>query len=110
MPKDYGANRIKRSGTFLILLSMISLLLTLSGCGNQRRVNVVGHGGGLVRRGAARRGNGHSYRSVFRGRIITDANGNYGFGGLQTGTYTVTPSLAGYTFVPTSPGGLSLRE
>ena len=32
----------------------------------------------------------------------TDASGNYSFTGLVNGSYTVTPSLAGYTFSPTS--------
>jgi len=30
----------------------------------------------------------------------TDANGNYTISGLADGTYTVTPTLAGYTFTP----------
>jgi hypothetical protein len=30
----------------------------------------------------------------------TDANGNYTISGLQDGSYTVTPSLNGYTFTP----------
>jgi uncharacterized protein (DUF2141 family) len=33
----------------------------------------------------------------------TDASGNYSFTGLAGGTYTVTPSLAGYTFSPSAP-------
>ena len=33
---------------------------------------------------------------------ITDASGNYSFSGLSNGTYTVTPSKTGYTFVPAS--------
>ncbi len=32
----------------------------------------------------------------------TDASGNYTFGGLANGSYTVTPSQSGYTFSPTS--------
>ena len=32
----------------------------------------------------------------------TNASGNYSFSGLANGSYTVTPSLAGYTFSPTS--------
>jgi len=32
----------------------------------------------------------------------TDASGNYTFSSLANGSYTVTPSLAGYTFTPTS--------
>ncbi len=30
----------------------------------------------------------------------TDKNGNYSFSGLLAGTYTITPSLTGYTFTP----------
>jgi hypothetical protein len=36
------------------------------------------------------------------GSAVTDAQGNYSFSGLATGSYTVTPSLAGHTFSPTS--------
>ncbi len=36
------------------------------------------------------------------GTTTTDASGNYIFTGLVNGTYTVTPSLSGYTFSPTS--------
>jgi carboxypeptidase family protein len=32
--------------------------------------------------------------------IITDASGNYSFGALVNGTYTVTPSNTGFTFSP----------
>ena len=32
----------------------------------------------------------------------TDASGNYSFAGLTNGSYTVTPSLAGYSFTPGS--------
>lgn len=32
----------------------------------------------------------------------TDANGNYSFSGLANGTYTITPSLTGYIFSPSS--------
>ena len=32
--------------------------------------------------------------------IVTDANGKYGFTGLVTGTYTLTPSFKKYTFNP----------
>lgn len=34
--------------------------------------------------------------------IATDANGNFTFNNLGSGNYTVTPSLAGYTFSPAS--------
>jgi hypothetical protein len=32
--------------------------------------------------------------------VTTDSNGNYSFTGLVNGSYTVTPSLAGYIFTP----------
>ncbi|WP_191966229.1 DUF1566 domain-containing protein [Oryzomonas japonica] len=34
--------------------------------------------------------------------VLTDANGNYSFAGLQNGSYTVTPSRSGYSFQPSS--------
>lgn len=34
--------------------------------------------------------------------IMTDASGLYSFTGLANGSYTVTPSLEGYTFTPTT--------
>lgn len=34
----------------------------------------------------------------------TDAQGNYSFTGLANGNYTVTPSMAGFTFTPSSQG------
>lgn len=36
------------------------------------------------------------------GTTTTDGSGNYSFSGLMNGNYTVTPSLSGYTFTPTS--------
>lgn len=36
------------------------------------------------------------------GSKLTDINGDYTFSGLQDGTYTITPSAAGYTFAPAS--------
>ena len=34
--------------------------------------------------------------------VTADAGGNYSFSGLQNGSYTVTPSKAGFTFTPAS--------
>ncbi|MEK6747831.1 MAG: carboxypeptidase regulatory-like domain-containing protein [Pseudomonadota bacterium] len=36
------------------------------------------------------------------GSVTTDANGNYIISGLNNGVYTVTPSLTGYSFVPSN--------
>jgi formylglycine-generating enzyme required for sulfatase activity len=35
-------------------------------------------------------------------QILTDAGGNYSFGGLTNATYTVTPIKSGYSFAPAS--------
>src|SRR5581483_8923345 len=45
----------------------------------------------------------------------TDANGNYNLGGLPAGTYTLTPSKPGYTFLPTTralrvPPGVAAQD
>ncbi|MFN8472493.1 MAG: clostripain-related cysteine peptidase [Anaerolineae bacterium] len=34
--------------------------------------------------------------------VVTDANGNYALGGLELGTYTLTPAKNGYAFSPRS--------
>jgi hypothetical protein len=34
--------------------------------------------------------------------VTADSSGNYSFAGLANGTYTVTPSMAGFTFSPTA--------
>lgn len=36
------------------------------------------------------------------GSVLAEPNGNYRFAGLAAGSYTVTPSLAGYVFSPAS--------
>lgn len=100
MWKDHGTNRIRRFGAFLILLSMISLLPALSGCSGSGELtwSVTGTvlSGGLPLAGVTVTLSGPS-SAVF----TTDASGNYSFGGLASGTYSVTPSLAGYMFFPT---------
>src|SRR5579872_1293376 len=34
---------------------------------------------------------------------VTDVNGHYSFTGLTQGTYTITPSLTGYSYTPAAP-------
>jgi hypothetical protein len=41
--------------------------------------------------------------STSKPSTTTDSSGNYSFTGLAGGTYTVTPTLAGYTFSPSAP-------
>jgi hypothetical protein len=35
--------------------------------------------------------------------VLTDASGHYSFTGLAGGSYTITPTLAGYTYSPAAP-------
>ena len=42
------------------------------------------------------------------GTAVTDANGSYRFAGLVPGSYTVTPSLAGFTFSPANVAVVAL--
>lgn len=44
------------------------------------------------------------------GSTLTDASGNYSFCGLVSGDYTVTPSLAGYSFTSTSTITISVAN
>jgi antitoxin component YwqK of YwqJK toxin-antitoxin module len=53
--------------------------------------------------------NGSALSSVFvaisgsgSGVAVTDANGNFTFTGLRAGSYTITPTLAGFAFTPVS--------
>jgi len=101
MRKDYGANRIKRSGTFLILLLMITLSVVLSGCSSSGELT-WSISGTVLSGGTPLAGVTVTLSGPSSGATITDANGSYGFGSLSTGTYVITPSLTGYTFVPAS--------
>lgn len=40
--------------------------------------------------------------NVPSGSVVADGSGNYSITGLPNASYTITPSLAGYTFSPTS--------
>ena len=40
--------------------------------------------------------------NVPSGSVVADGAGNYTITGLPNATYTITPSLAGYTFTPVS--------
>lgn len=42
-----------------------------------------------------------SYSGTASGSVTADGSGNYTIGGLNDGSYVITPSLNGYTFSPT---------
>ncbi|MDH4275722.1 MAG: carboxypeptidase regulatory-like domain-containing protein, partial [Gammaproteobacteria bacterium] len=50
--------------------------------------------------GGALRGATVSVSGAGTGSVVTDANGEYTISTLGNGTYTVTPSMTGYTFTP----------
>jgi hypothetical protein len=43
-----------------------------------------------------------SYTGESSGSVMADGSGNYEIDGLADGDYTITPSLTGFTFTPTS--------
>ncbi len=43
-----------------------------------------------------------SYSGQASGSVTADGSGNYIISGLAEGTYTITPSLGGYSFTPAS--------
>jgi hypothetical protein len=51
---------------------------------------------------AAKAGKSSSAAGTAGSSTVTDANGDYSFSGLEDGDYTITPSMAGYTFSPPS--------
>jgi hypothetical protein len=43
-----------------------------------------------------------SYTGPSSGSVTADGSGNYTISGLANGTYIITPSAAGYNFIPSS--------
>jgi hypothetical protein len=59
--------------------------------------SISGDAGGATDPGAT-----VSYTGTASGSVTADGSGNYTIPGLVNGTYTITPTLAGYTFSPAS--------
>jgi hypothetical protein len=77
-----------------------SLVLTACGADATEPTPAAMHSiSGTLRGGA---GITISLSGAANGSTISDANGNYGFGGLVNGSYTVTPSDSAYAFSPPS--------
>ena len=108
MSKDYGTNRIKRSGTFLILLSMMILSLALSGCGSGG-IKLFDLGDDHVRRYAAVGCNGRSFRSVFRG-VHNRCKRPLQLWQFGERYLYADPVACGIYLCPVEPAGFSLRE
>jgi len=90
-----------RSSHLVMLMACFGLLVSGSGCpqseGTQQRYTLSG-----TIRGQVIAGVNVELSGPIHATTLTDADGNYTFPGLVNGTYTVTPSLDGYEFAPTS--------
>ena len=78
----------------IIFLAIITIFVGCGGGGNSpSSFSVSGTVSGAVSSGVTMTLSGTS-----SGTTTTDANGNYTFGGIANGSYTITPSLSGYVF------------
>ena len=89
---------MKRTELFVLnfFLSLIVALMIL-GCGGEATYSVSGQAtsGGLGLSGVTMTLTGPTGKTT-----TTEASGNYSFSEMPIGTYTLTPSLTGYTFLP----------
>ncbi|MGE5799889.1 MAG: hypothetical protein ACM337_06135 [Syntrophaceae bacterium] len=78
---------------------LLLALLVFCGCGSssETKYSVSGR---VTSGGVGLPGVTMTLTGTSSGATVTDASGNYGFGDLEWGTYTVTPTLAGYRFTP----------
>ena len=94
------SHRNTSPGSLPILAALAFALLLASGCGGLDSEKTYSVGGTVFSGGNRLAGVTMTLSGAGSATTVTDANGNYGFGGLDAGTYTVTPSLAGYLFTP----------
>jgi hypothetical protein len=89
--------RVQLSGSNYLSLAEVQVFGTSSG------VNTFGISGQVTLSAAGLNGVTMTLTGSQTGSVATSGNGNYSFTGLAAGgTYTVTPSLTGYTFTPPS--------
>src|SRR3989339_694607 len=92
---------MKRTEPFIILNLFLSLLMAMMipGCGKGSVYSISGQVtvGGSALSGATMTLTGKEGKTA-----TTDTNGNYFFDDMPIGTYTLTPSLTGYTFIPSA--------
>ena len=82
----------------VVVMFSLVIMIVLGGCSNSDKKYIVNGtvtlgGTGLIGVTVTLAGNASA-------TAITDANGNYSFNNLSSGSYTVTPSLTGYAFSP----------
>lgn len=88
-------------------LVLLLFLLSLSACGSSSSTTSAGSGaytisGTVTLAGGTTPLAGVSVKltGISAGTVTTASDGTYSFTGLDNGTYTITPSLTGYTFTP----------
>ena len=93
-----------RASTSVLLSFLIIMFLMVIGCGKMEAtsaisgaVTVTVNGENIANAGVTLTLSGDENRTT-----TTDANGKYSFTNQDNGYFTVTPSLPGYTFSPTS--------
>jgi hypothetical protein len=81
----------------LFLLFIMAAVVLFSGCGSEK-YKISGR---VTSGGSAFPGVTVTLSGV--GSVMTDANGDYSFSNVSSGTFTLTPSFTGYTFIPPKP-------
>ena len=108
---DYGeGNRSRSCSVILVLLLSMVTMIMISGCGDQNfAISGTVTSGGSALSGVTVTLSGDASMTT-----TTDADGNYEFSAVKEGTFVVTPSLTGCTFVPRSRNvylfGIDARE
>ncbi len=89
---------MKRTTPFVVLNLLLILFsaLMILGCSGETKYSISGQ---VTAGGSALSGVTITLTGPEKRTTITDANGNYSFSDVPIGTYTLTPSLAGYTFL-----------
>ena len=97
-----NSGQVKCTRFFLsvpVFLLIAFLMIMMSGCSGEDSQNISGQ---VTAGGAALPGVKITMTGAVSATATTDVNGSYTFGGTQSGTVILTPSLAGYSFSPPS--------
>jgi hypothetical protein len=103
--KNYSkVEHMKFSTTMLVLLLSMVTIVMLSGCGSFFSSETFTISGKITSGGSPLSGVTVTLSGDGSGVVTTDGNGNYSFDVSNYSSYTITPSLAGYTFRPITRG------
>ena len=98
--KNYSkVEHMKFSIAMLVLLLSMVIIVMLSGCGTLQ-LRDISISGTITSGGSPLSGVTVTLSGDGSGVVTTDRNGNYSFDVSNYSSYTITPSLAGYTFRP----------